>query len=76
MKLGRSTDLVSSTASRKLTANNPCWNYPPTPPMLPNFLENRLIPCRFRCVGGVGGVILATWAVDHSRIQRRLSEWL
>jgi hypothetical protein len=24
--------------------------------MLPNFLENRLIPCRFRCVGGVGGV--------------------
>jgi hypothetical protein len=29
---------------------------PPAPPTLPNFLENRLIPCRFRCVGGVGGI--------------------
>jgi hypothetical protein len=29
---------------------------PPTPSTLPNFLENRLISCRFRCVGGVGGI--------------------
>jgi hypothetical protein len=29
---------------------------PPTPATLPNFLENRLIPCKFMCVGGVGGV--------------------
>jgi hypothetical protein len=29
---------------------------PPTPPTLPNFLENTLVPCRFRCIGGVGWV--------------------
>jgi hypothetical protein len=35
---------------------------PPTPPTLPNFLEIRLIPCRFRCVGGI------RWrALFHSR---------
>jgi hypothetical protein len=28
---------------------------PPTPPTPTNLLENRLIPCRFRCVDGVGG---------------------
>ena len=30
---------------------------PPTPPTLPNFLETTLIPCRFRSVGGVGGIV-------------------
>jgi hypothetical protein len=30
---------------------------PPTPPTLPNFLENTLVPYRFKSVGGVGGVI-------------------
>jgi hypothetical protein len=29
---------------------------PPTPPTLPNLLENGLVPCRFRCAGGVGGI--------------------
>jgi hypothetical protein len=30
---------------------------PPTPPTLPNFLENGLFPYRFKSVGRVGGVI-------------------
>ena len=29
---------------------------PATPPTLLNFLENTLIPCTFRCAGGVAGV--------------------
>jgi hypothetical protein len=29
---------------------------PPTSPTLPNFLENRLIPYRFKNAVGVGGV--------------------
>src|SRR5262249_4947425 len=38
---------------------------PPTPPTRPNFLENRWIPYRFRCVGGVGGVISARVICKH-----------
>ena len=33
---------------------------PPTPPTLPNLLENRLTPYAFITVGGVGGAAHAT----------------
>ena len=39
---------------------------PSTPPTLPNFLENALIPYAFRSVGGVGGVISPRLARSNS----------
>src|SRR5262249_49390823 len=50
-------------------SSNATWSscpIPSTPPTLPNFLENGLIPCRFRCVGGVIPR-RATLKVHHQR---------
>jgi hypothetical protein len=64
-QIRRSSNCTSTASTRKIhTQQNPGLLQhqraqpiaPPTPPTLSNFLENRLIPCRFRCVGGVGGI--------------------
>jgi hypothetical protein len=47
--------LAAAQMQKKPFSSN-SWGAPPTPPTLPNLLENALIPCRFRSVGGVGGI--------------------